>query len=160
MNLFMPYPSVIKSVGALDDRRLIKQILECKVILDIALGKKSGYAKHPVCVHYKDYVKFVAYYANQACCEYTLRFRKDHSYEKDFIHMYVHAATPTKPLEILYAAGSKGSKDCIRATGKKVHDMFKQKLIEKWNNDKVPPKWTNWEIPEFYKENRNVEQTK
>lgn len=153
MNLFMPYKSVIRSVRALDDRRLIKQILECKVILDIALGKKSGYANHPVCVHYKDYPNFVKAYGAWACIEYSRRFNKLHRYAAEFPRM---AAETYIGIPVLYAAGSKGSKDCIRTT-ESVCELFQKKLIEKWNNDKVPPKWTNREIPEFYKENRNVE---
>ena len=156
MNLFMPYKSVIKSVRALDDRRLVKQILECKVMLDIALGKKSGYSKHPVCVHYKDYPDFIHGYGMWACIEYAHRFDKLHKYAAEFSRCIaeIYMGTP-----LLYAAGSKGSKDCIRTT-ENVTELFQQKLIEKWNNDKVPPKWTNRGMPEFYKEKQNVEQTK
>lgn len=147
MNLFMPYKSVVKSVRALDDRRLIKQILECKVLLDIALGKKSGYANHPVSVHYKDHADFLRFYGLFACIEYKIRFNQSHRYEDEFCVHYREKNVP-----VLYAAGSKGSANCVRDTSEKVYEMFQQKLIEKWDNDKVPPKWTNRERPEFYKE--------
>lgn len=149
MNLFMPYKSVVNSVRALDDRRLVKQILECKVLLDIALGKKSGYANHPVSVHYKEHPNFLRDYALAACSEYSHRFGKVHTYQDEF---YRTLTLIEKDVPVLYAAGSKGSANCVRDTSEKVYEMFQQKLIEKWDNDRVPPKWTNREKPEFYKE--------
>lgn len=38
MNVFMPCKSIGKSVQSLDDARLRKQILECKVLLDGAIA--------------------------------------------------------------------------------------------------------------------------
>ena len=40
MNVFFPCKSVMGSVRSLDDSRLIKQILECKVLLDGAIAYK------------------------------------------------------------------------------------------------------------------------
>jgi hypothetical protein len=49
-------------------------------------------------------------------------------------------------------SGSKNSLDCIRTT-ENVSNLFRQKLIMKWNNDKLKnrnPKWTNRESPKWY----------
>lgn len=54
MNIFQPYEDVADCAQALDDRRLIKQILECKQIYDSGIQKR-GYSNHPVTQHFKLY---------------------------------------------------------------------------------------------------------
>ena len=53
-----------------------------------------------------------------------------------------------------YMEGSKDSPNCIRTT-ENVSRLFQDKLCKMWDNDKAngrPPKWTNRQAPEFYKE--------
>ena len=50
--------------------------------------------------------------------------------------------------------GSKGQPNYIRTT-ENVSALYQAKLITKWENDKKPPKWTNREMPSFYKEIKN-----
>jgi hypothetical protein len=45
--------------------------------------------------------------------------------------------------------GSKGKPNYIRTT-ENVSELYQKKLINKWQNDKRPPKWTNREKPDFY----------
>ena len=93
MNVFMPCVTIEDSVRALDDKRLIKQILECKQILEVFDRldngeQKVGYANHPVVKHYYnlgfDGKFFIAFYAIFACREYEDRFFHRHSYWFDF----------------------------------------------------------------------------
>ena len=52
-----------------------------------------------------------------------------------------------------YMEGSKGQPNYIRTTDN-VSALFQKKLINKWNSDKAKgrtPKWTNRQVPEFYK---------
>ena len=52
-----------------------------------------------------------------------------------------------------YMEGSKGQPNYIRTT-ENVGELFRQKLIKKWNADKEKgrkPRWTNRQVPEFYK---------
>ena len=60
MNIFLPYSNGIFSARALDDRRLVKQILETKQLLEVALGNSQAWANHLVAVYYRDYPQFLA----------------------------------------------------------------------------------------------------
>lgn len=162
MNVFMPCNSIEESVRALDDKRLIKQILECKQIIvasaRVAKGEeKVGYANHPVVKHYREDdfgTAFLLNYGKAACEEYNERFGKPHESDVFFSWWQVVFFTMLyKDIpRLIYAEGSKNSPDCIRETdNEKVFELFKQKLIKKWDNDKYPPKWTNREKPSWYK---------
>ena len=160
MNLFLPEETIYDSVRALDDRRLIKQILECKTILDVALNEtKKGYAKHPVVVYYKDNPRFAADYAFACLNEYYDRFHKEHTMLKPIWDMYIFIfdnqiydiQRPTT--KHFYCEGAKTDPNCIRTTENTI-ELFRNKLCKKWDNDKYPPKWTNRQPPEWYKSNR------
>lgn len=165
MNVFMPCENIAKSVQSLDDARLRKQIVECKVLLDGAIAyrngeKPNGYFKHPVAQHYKDYPLFLACYGLECCTEYIIRFKSKHKYNDMFFNlcgdkMFENDFTFVPPL---YAEGRKNTPECIRTTDpEKVYDLFKQKLVNKWKADKEkgrPPKWTNRGTPEWVNEER------
>lgn len=160
MNVFMPYENIAKSVQALDDARLRKQIIECKVLLDGAIAyrngeKPNGYFKHPVAQHYKDYPSFLALYGYECCIEYECRFSANHKYLGYFVEKVKSFFAIVVKAPVLYAEGRKNTSECIRTTDpEKVYDLFKQKLVNKWKADKEkgrPPKWTNRGMPEFAK---------
>lgn len=159
MNIFMPEETIYDSVKALDDKRLIKQILECKTILDVAMDEeKKGYARHPVIVYYKDFPQFVFAYIVTACEEYEYRFGKVHklmeftfdnycqfdNYCKNFYSVH------KENVKAFYCDGSIKDENCIRTTDNTV-ELFRNKLCKKWDNDKYPPKWTNRQPPIWYK---------
>lgn len=155
MNVFMPCASVIESVQSLDDLRLKKQTLECKVLLDGAIAykngeKPNGYFRHPVAQHYKDYPRFLTFYGLACCNEFWHRFDKHHKYSEYFFGPCV---TNIEPYEVLYAEGRKNTPECIRETdNEKVYELFKNKLNNKWLADIEkgrPPKWTKRGKPEW-----------
>lgn len=173
MNIFLPYEnSVVKSVEALDDVRLQKQLVETYQLLTLALkeqseGKeiKAGHYHHPVYLFYKNNIPFLTYYGYECCREYDYRFKKWHSLtwffdneleqlgyfgiDDDGFVQYCEIPKFTP----YYMEGSKGQPNYIRTT-ENVSALFQKKLINKWNNDKAKgrePKWTNRQVPEFYK---------
>ena len=151
MNIFLPCPNNInQSVRSLDDRRLIKQILECKVLLYISETNQSGgYANHPVAKHYREQPNFLRYYGWVCCCEYFIRFNKMHEYTPIFkpVAVFDKVADYTP----LYAEGRRTDPDSIRTTDPKtVGELFRNKLNQKWKTDSIPPKWTNRTEPKFY----------
>lgn len=147
MNIFLPYEfSVHLSVASLDDKRLNKQILETYQILQVATGNSIGYKNHPITKHYLKFPEFLNSYGYECCFEYWYRFRKHHKLEKKFKFNLNYSFIP------FYAAGPAKTSECIRTT-ENVGELYRQKLISKWNLDKVKgnsPKWTNREIPDFY----------
>ena len=162
MNIFLPYEdNVVASVRALDDKRLIKQISECYQLLYNAIAERAGYEvkgykNHPIYVHYKDSIGFLIFYCGVCCYEYRWRFGKEHKYYYVLASGLIPKNHPQRD-ELLnpkfvpfYMEGSKGQPNYIRTT-ENVSELFQRKLIKKWQNDKRPPKWTNGEMPEFYK---------
>ena len=157
MNIFLPYENDIeKSIQCIDNKRLIKQIQEAKVLLDGAWAYEKGevpnsYFKHPVAQHYKSEPEFLAHYGFQCCKEYWFRYNKYHQYYDYFENLCenwykikdIPAFTP------YYMEGSKGTLECIRTT-KYVSILFQSKLIKKWLEDKKSPMWTNRTMPDFF----------
>ena len=155
MNIFLPYENDIrKSVQSLDDLRLNKQILETYQLLSNAIKENKGeevkgYKNHPIYVHYKENIGFLAVYGQQCCREHHIRFGKCHKLNQPLWE--VCYSTDSLNYVPFYMEGSKGQPNYIRTT-ENVSELYQQKLINKWQNDKRQPKWTNRKMPSFYKE--------
>lgn len=162
MNIFLPYDRFYDCASTLDDRRLTKQILECKQIITIIEKKhadpsyKSPYLNHPVVQHYFNSPNFIVNYALAMCREFKYRFNHEHSYLLFFDQRLDPNHYTFDHVSIIYAAGSKYSPLCIRETRPNVvHKLFKEKLIRKWLVDKEqdrPAGWTRRPIPNFYEQ--------
>ena len=161
MNIFMPYEDITKSVRALDDKRLNKQILECYQILQVALGNSHGYENHPVVRHYVRYPICCELYALDCCIEYMFRFGVQHKYSNFFEGVSYEELISNKnryPFcdTFLYAEYQAFDPRCIREIDtERVTALFRDKLVRKWKQDIKngrPPKWTNRGAPEFWEE--------
>lgn len=66
MQIFLPFPDIQKSLSCLDKRRLLKQAVEAKQILNIILqGKnKGGWVNHPAVRMMRDDIDFLGCYYN------------------------------------------------------------------------------------------------
>ncbi|NCD06403.1 MAG: hypothetical protein EOL97_09805 [Spirochaetia bacterium] len=178
MNIFLSgegktnYEIVMNSVKELDTVRLQKQCVESWQLLSLAVeerenGKeiKAGHSHHPVYLFYKNNPKFIAWYGYNCCLEWEDRFSKIHSLTDMFLRemnnfgMVEEDEGFIKSIEVpdftpFYMEGSLGQPNYIRTT-ENVSQLFRNKLCKKWDSDKVkgrPPKWTNREKPEWYKE--------
>lgn len=67
--------SALETAQALDKKRLNKQIIECKQILNAINGKTKAWTNHPCTIQYKNHINWLIAYAN--CLE---------SYFKNDIH--------------------------------------------------------------------------
>ena len=146
MNLFLPTYSIYSSVMSLDDKRLLKQILECKTIYNVYNKLSTGYSHHPVVKHYTqdaDHFNFAMFYAAQCCVEYSYRFSKFHKYHELF--MMVTQNVKFKNVDLIYVDGKYSTTD-----PQEVVESFKVKLNEKWSTSKTKPKWTRRPQPSFY----------
>ena len=65
MQTFLPYESVVNSLNILDNKRLNKQILEAKQILN-CLKVPNRWKNHPAVKMYKGYEFFLSLYYNEA----------------------------------------------------------------------------------------------
>lgn len=149
MNLFLPYVNDVKqSVRSLDNKRLLKQIIECKQILTTTT---PCIANHPVVKHYREFPAFVSHYAALCCEEYFFRFNKHHACENEFKKKLF-----TPKFVPLYASGSAKLKNCVRETDPKlVSTLFQMKLCNKFYTD-TNPNWGVRGMPDFYKNYLNA----
>lgn len=69
---FLPFPDLKRSVQALSNRHLNKQITEAKQIYD-AIHRKTGYSKHKAAVMWSDTPAALAHYHNFALEEWYSR---------------------------------------------------------------------------------------
>ena len=73
MQTFLPYPDFDKSARVLDYRRLGKQRLEAKQILNTLEGTSSGWANHPTVLMWKGYEDALRIYFNVMSEEWQRR---------------------------------------------------------------------------------------
>jgi len=68
MQTFLPYPNYIRSVQALDMKRLGKQRVEAMQIINILENKQTtaGWKNHPAVKMWEGYINSLKYYTN--CC--------------------------------------------------------------------------------------------
>jgi hypothetical protein len=79
MQTFLPYKSFNESAQCLDYRRLGKQRIEAKQLLQILLSEtdKKGWRNHPALLMWKGYENSLAYYGMIICEEWIRRGYKD-----------------------------------------------------------------------------------
>lgn len=154
MNIFITHKdNILLSIREIDDLRLNKQLLENKTILDYAIDKSSAYSSHPILKYYKQYPQFVLYFSMLCLSEYYARSGKVHTLWDYFMDIFLECENFEKYSNFIpyYVEGGKDKSDSIR-TIENTDILFQNKLIKKWENDKRQPKWTNREIPKFYKD--------
>jgi hypothetical protein len=81
MQTFLPYSCFHKSAQALDYRRLGKQRIECKQILNALLGRSKGWTNHPATLMWRGHEAWLIAYANAICSEWRRRGYKDQQLE-------------------------------------------------------------------------------
>lgn len=166
MQVFLPYPDdLIKSAQSLDDIRLNKSITECNQILLTYVNNGGGHSNHPVNVWYKSSqgIFYILKYLYRLCDEYGTRFNKSHMGYFTYCGMcdcFLHDEFndehyPCKDtygdnpnFQPAYIKGVKGVNQII--TTENVGELYQKLLCAKWDSDKVKPKWTNRDKPEFY----------
>lgn len=162
MNIFITNKCPKLSAIVLDDRRLIKMVLESTQLLCTAMNTikgsqlqhlyKSTHINHPCSKWTRESEANYQWLYNhywELCNEYTFRFNKIHKCEEK--------------LEILGSGVQLLSEKCteknltnfVNCTIFKeeldIHKAYKLSLISKWDNDIFKPKWTNREQPIWYK---------
>lgn len=154
MQIFMPYESIIKSLRALDDVRLRKQVLESAQLISNVLhdyGCFSPYKKthphHPLTawLGVRQNFRWHLRYFRAAAEEFEARFGKQH---KSFVDLY--------PLgkgfdtNLLHEKKWDGVYNNTPHKDEEVHRAYKKTLHEKWRTGKAAPKWTGRSVPDFF----------
>lgn len=79
MQTFLPFSSFTVSAAALDAKRLNKQRLEVKQLLNAILGQSKGWANHPAAVMWSNYPQALALYGLAVTVEWMQRGGKESS---------------------------------------------------------------------------------
>jgi len=74
---FLPYPDFIKSARSLDYRRLGKQRVEAKQIINALEGRSKGWTNHPATKMWRGYEGQLALYGATMCHEWINRGYND-----------------------------------------------------------------------------------
>ena len=73
MQTFLPYFNFVKTAKCLDNKRLGKQRVEAKQILEILLGKSSRWSNHPAVKMWVGHKELLAIYMNVMIKEWIYR---------------------------------------------------------------------------------------
>lgn len=156
MNIFASSVSTKESAQALDDKRLIKMILESAQMLSTNLNLngikgpyKTTHQNHPCAIwtrtSHANYFWLFGHFMF-LCEEYTYRFGKIHKCEQ-YQTVFINNST-----KLNYATTERTPfPNCT--TFKHIEDTtqaYRLYLNEKWKNDKRAPKWTNRQPPDWY----------
>jgi len=169
MNLFIFDKSAANCAKQLDDKRLNKMLLESCQLLSTALNSwadtkvapyKSTHSRHPCAIYTaanKYNWSFVFNLALEYHREYVIRFNKGHACGKvlfELLGLFREHLDRSKDLgEVLFddskmfvaslADNATIPPNCTNFKQEKdIYKAYKMCLIEKWDNDKIPPKWT------------------
>lgn len=172
MNIFLTSYNPEIAASHLDDKRLNKMILETGQLLsqsyrynfrDSSLLYKDTHINHPCSVwarYNKNNFIWLTEYFYRLAQERLYRTGKSHaSYDKlykifqyavlnkcTFIDVFDSSTYDRKVegyINFTFNCTDYKDKDDIR-------ESYKKQLIDKWNNDKVTPKWTKRGKPSFY----------
>lgn len=154
MNIFVTDPDHRECVKALDDKRVVKMVLESTQLLCTAINEKGGktpyrstHINHPCSIWTRETFGnwlWLYDYAFALCQEYTYRYGKEHKCEKVLWSLQW-------PWDYFQPGERTAFVNC---TGKfnnlnNVYWAYKKCLKEKWDNDKRPPKWTKRKEPDW-----------
>lgn len=165
MNIFATSESAVASARALDDVRLRKMIVETAQLLSTAvrielgvdnrwLYKKIRNPNHPVAVWARrsqyNYL-WLLVHGLAMCAEYHYRFGKDHATEDILLRLeryadgmpdarLINSKRKTLPFE-----NCTPYKDVVPTIY-----AYRLCMVNKWEQDKRPPKWTKRGKPRWY----------
>lgn len=148
MNIFVTSPNAIECAKALDDKRVVKMVLESCQILNTTLitlgakgiGYKPTHKNHP-CVLWAgasfDNYRWLLSHFKALLDEYTSRYGKVHKCEDYYFDLLTLGTLPNfpkaEPTPFVNCTDFKNIED--------VHEAYKQCLRTKWKNDIRTPTW-------------------
>ena len=172
MNIFFTDPNPVKAARNLDDKRVIKMILESAQMLCTALHfnkaanlakYKSTHANHPSNVWVratdKNY-EWLLMHFEALCTEYTYRYGKIHASAslladlkqgKQFI--------PTGDLQPFANCAARQDMNLDMKWMNNTVNAYRYYMMKRWLKDTKPPKWTNRPPPKFLQVTKDITDT-
>jgi hypothetical protein len=154
MNIFVIDPDTMKCAQALDDLRLNKMIIETAQLLSTAMRVhgyigndiyKSTHVGHPCAIWARETeanYRWLLQYMSDLVEERQNRTGKSHQSYQIFNALCGGPKLMPKGDLTPFA-------NCTPYKDGGVFDAYKLTLVDKWKNDKRPPKWTNTTKPSW-----------
>lgn len=153
MNIFVTDQNPEISAKNLDDKRVVKMILESTQLLMTALNSqgietpyKKTHINHPCsiwCRTTRENFKWLIDHCDALCEEYTNRFNKIHKCQQ-YLTFFV------QNIDKIPEGNLTNHPNCtIFKEEKDTYLAYKKALITKWSNDKITPRWTNANKPNW-----------
>jgi Pyrimidine dimer DNA glycosylase len=145
MQIFATYDCPIKSAKFLDNKRVVKQVLESTQLLSTTLycycvksPYKPTHINHPLAIWTREsdsnYLWLIQH-LEALCKEYTLRYNKVHKCEQ-FIPYFKENSINIQKGYLRNFINCTDLKDM-----QDTHLAYRKYLRNKWKNDKRKPKW-------------------
>lgn len=144
MNIFVTSADPVACASYLDDKRVVKMILESCQLLCTTLNLKgidspykSTHVNHPCSIwtrNSRQNYEWLLSHMEALCNEYTFRYNKTHKCNSYLGMLYDNR-------EVLNASGLSEFVNCTPYKDMQVFEAYKKTLTEKWTNDKRPPTW-------------------
>lgn len=151
MNIFVVSEIPTNCAKFLDDKRVIKMILETTQMLntslvvnhgaDLSIGYKSTHANHPCTLWVgsnRERFIWTVTLLQALCHEYSVRYNKVHKCEQ-YISYFLSVASNFKTGELLPFVNCTTDFKHIENT----FEAYKMQLNKKWSEDKRQPTWKN-----------------
>ena len=157
MNIFASNIDPIISAQNLDDKRVIKMVLESAQMLCTALHEngashlakyKPTHKNHPSNIWCREThlnYGWLLMHFKALAQEYTYRTGKNHkSYVELFDDLYEGASCiPNGNLTTIVNCAARSDMGICYKHIPDVHEAYRLYLVDRWANDKLTPKWTN-----------------
>lgn len=160
MNIFVTDISPIQSAKNLDDKRVVKMVLESAQLLSTAInthgGKapyKSTHEKHPctkwVCSSYGNYMWLLRHF-KALCEEYTARYGKTHKCEQYYdVFIENKSRLPMKPTTRFPNCTVNKEHKISYKHVRNIIVAYRKYLQSRWKYDKRKPTWKNGSEPKW-----------
>lgn len=167
MNIFIPYPDIMESVEALDDKRVVKMTLETAQLVSTAIAQtvplneihhvfyKSTHKNHPCAIWSRanrSNFMWLVDYGIKISNEYTYRYQKTHKssaiFNRAIIGDYARFF-PEGNLTPFANAAANSSLGLDFTNNPDTHEAYRLYLKIRWMNDKKTPKWSGRDTPDF-----------
>lgn len=165
MNIFVTSSNAIKSALALDDVRVNKMIIETAQLLSTAIRCSPGgdkilngelyaitHRNHPCAVwarESRDNFNWLYEHGTALAAMFRLKTYKIHACQRiieNAIH-HIHVIPNSYSTPFVNCTPFKDPKDT-----RTIYEKYRAYLIDKWNNDIRPPKWSGDNKPDWYQD--------
>lgn len=164
MNIFVSDNDPRVAAANLDDKRVVKMVLETAQLLSTAIqlngGEgpyKSTHTKHPSTIwtaQSKGNFRWLLYHGISLGIEYNYRFKKSHKSYEAILDISDRGLIKHIPDGELTQFANCTANQLKGISFKHLEDpieAYRAYLLSRWATDTRPPKWTNSKPPEWFK---------